>query len=122
VRVTTARIGVLTGSVSVEANEADSADDNDKATIATRVLPPPVSCGGRTATIVGTLGDDTLRGTPGPDVIAAENGDDTVLGLAGRDLICGGRGTDLCRGGPGGDTLRSCERGERRRQMRSRNR
>ena len=44
----------------------------------------------RSATIVGTPGDDTLRGTDGPDVIVGLGGDDTIFGLGGDDVICGG--------------------------------
>jgi hypothetical protein len=43
------------------------------------------SCGGESATIVGTAGDDTIRGTNGPDL---------------------GGGYDTCFGG---ETLTSCE-------------
>jgi len=62
-------------------------------------------CGGRTATIVGTPGDDTLVGTAGADVIAGGGGNDTISGRGGADVICGGRGDDLLIGGGGDDTL-----------------
>jgi Ca2+-binding RTX toxin-like protein len=42
-----------------------------------------VTCYGRTATILGTAGNDTLRGTPRADVIIARGGNDRILG-AGR--------------------------------------
>jgi hypothetical protein len=38
----------------------------------------PVTCGGLTATIVGTFGDDILDGTPLPDVIAGLSGSDVL--------------------------------------------
>lgn len=72
------------------------------------------TCGGETATIVGTEGADTLNGTSGVDVIAGLGGNDTINGLGGNDLICGGLGNDTLRdnsgvdgvfGGDGNDTL-----------------
>ena len=51
-------------------------------------------CRGRTATIVGTAGDDVLAGTPGDDVIVALAGDDDVAGNGGNDVICAGNGAD----------------------------
>ena len=65
----------------------------------------PPSCAGRTATIVGTAGDDTLRGTGRADVIVASAGDDEVDGAGGADLVCGGAGADRLDGGPGDDRL-----------------
>lgn len=67
--------------------------------------PPPVTCDGRAATIVGTDGPDVLRGTSGPDVIAALDGPNVVDGMGGDDTICGGDGSDVLRGGTGDDTL-----------------
>lgn len=63
------------------------------------------TCAGRTATVVGTDGNDVLHGTPGPDVIAGLGGNDTVLGLGGHDRICGGPGSDRLVGGRGADLL-----------------
>lgn len=65
----------------------------------------PPTCAGRTATVVGTTGDDVLRGSGGADVIAAMAGDDTVDGEGGDDVICGGGGLDRLDGGPGADRL-----------------
>jgi hypothetical protein len=62
-------------------------------------------CNGRTATIVGTPGNDVIRGTSGIDVIVALGGDDTIDALAGADIICGGAGNDLIRAGWGNDIL-----------------
>jgi Ca2+-binding RTX toxin-like protein len=63
----------------------------------------PATCDGRTATVVGTSGNDDLVGTPGPDVIAGLAGSDVVAGLGGDDVLCGGSGADWLRGGPGAD-------------------
>jgi hypothetical protein len=52
------------------------------------------TCRGETATVTGTIGDDTLTGTPGRDVIAGLAGNDTIAGLGGDDLVCGGDGSD----------------------------
>jgi hypothetical protein len=40
-------------------------------------------CFGRTATIVGTNGDDVLKGTAGADVIVGRGGQDTILARGG---------------------------------------
>ena len=63
------------------------------------------ACAGRTATIIGTRGDDVLRGTARADVIVARDGDDTVLGGGGHDLICLGNGNDRAEGGDGSDEV-----------------
>ena len=52
------------------------------------------TCGGVTATIVGTPGDESIPGTTGPDVIAGLGGADTISGLSGNDILCGGPGND----------------------------
>jgi Ca2+-binding RTX toxin-like protein len=64
-----------------------------------------VVCQGFDATIVGTVGNDTLAGTPDRDVIFAGPGDDTVAGAAGSDVICGGDGADVVDGGQGDDRI-----------------
>jgi hypothetical protein len=63
------------------------------------------SCGGRTATIVGTAGADQLTGTRRVDVIVARAGADDVRGRGGNDVICGQRGKDHLTGNRGGDRL-----------------
>ena len=72
-------------------------------------VPPPSpsvqSCGGKTATLIGTSAGDSLTGTPGPDVIAALAGDDLIDGGGGDDVICAGEGADSVTGGAGNDTL-----------------
>jgi len=73
-----------------------------------RVTPapwPPLVCGGRVATIVGTAGDDTIFGTPENDVIVGRGGDDVIHGLGGDDVICGGDGNDFLAGEDGHDVL-----------------
>lgn len=65
----------------------------------------PVTCHGRTATIVGTEGDDRLHGTSGDDVIAGLAGDDVIHGRGGDDVICGDRNSDHLYGGAGSDRL-----------------
>jgi Ca2+-binding RTX toxin-like protein len=67
------------------------------------VVPP--KCGGKSATIVGTPGKDTLPGTNGPDVITALGGKDKVKAKGGKDIVCGGGGNDTIAGGAGKDTL-----------------
>ena len=63
------------------------------------------TCAGRTATIVGTGGDDVLTGTPGGDVVAGLGGDDVIDGLGGKDYLCGGSGDDTIDGGVGADRI-----------------
>jgi Ca2+-binding RTX toxin-like protein len=66
----------------------------------------PATCFGRTATIVGTPGDDTITGTPGSDVIYAGDGNDHIRGRGGADFICGGSGDEVIYGGDGSDRIR----------------
>lgn len=71
---------------------------------------PPVGqpvprCRGRTATIVGTAGDDRLVGGAGDDVIVGLGGRDVIRGRGGDDLICGGTGRDRIAGGAGRDRI-----------------
>ena len=66
---------------------------------------PPTTCGGRTATIIGTGGADRIIGTPGPDVIVGRGGDDLIRGGGGNDIICGNKGRDRIFGGPGDDIV-----------------
>lgn len=78
--------------------------------IGTVIVPAPASagaptCGGQTATVVGTSGPDTLTGTSGPDVIVGLDGHDTIDGLDGDDVICGGRGVDTINAGSGADEV-----------------
>jgi Ca2+-binding RTX toxin-like protein len=76
--------------------------------------PPPPTCKGLAATIVGTEGPDgvplrndspPLKGTPGRDVIVGLGGGDFLFGRAGNDVICGGDGRDFFTGDKGNDTL-----------------
>lgn len=63
------------------------------------------TCGGVSATIVGTNGKDTLTGTPGRDVINALGGNDSIDGGGGDDVICGGAGKDRIFAGAGNDRI-----------------
>ena len=74
--------------------------------------PPPPTCNGLKATIVGTegtgvagAGSDRLIGTDGRDVIVGLSGFDTIEGRAGNDVICGGKGGDSLTGEKGKDTM-----------------
>jgi hypothetical protein len=70
--------------------------------------PPPgaiLTCRGRAATHIGTVGDDSMTGTPGSDVIIALAGDDVVKALSGSDVICAGQDHDTATGGKGRDTV-----------------
>ena len=64
-----------------------------------------VTCMGKTATIVGTHGDDVIRGTKNADVIHGLSGDDVISGLGGNDLICAGSGNDTVYGSTGHDSI-----------------
>ncbi len=71
-----------------------------------RWLPAPLpTCQGRTATIVGEPGAETLNGTSGADVIVGLGGDDTIHGRGGSDVICGSAGADKLYGDGGRDKL-----------------
>jgi Ca2+-binding RTX toxin-like protein len=62
-------------------------------------------CQGRSATIIGGVGENVLHGTPGRDVIWGGPGNDTIYGSLGNDLICGGAGDDVIHGGRGNDEV-----------------
>jgi Ca2+-binding RTX toxin-like protein len=66
---------------------------------------PAQTCSGKTATIVGTAGNDSLPGTDGDDVINGLGGMDTIDGGGGNDVICGDNGDDILTGGDGVDRL-----------------
>lgn len=63
----------------------------------------PDTCRGRTATIIGTPGDDVLVGTDDADVIIGLGGDDRIHAGDGADIICSGDGDDVVESGPGND-------------------
>ncbi len=86
--------------------------------LALQLIAPPLAtsagpkCFGKTATIVGTSGNDNdnqapaIRGTSGDDVIHSGAGHDLVFGRGGDDLICTGSGIgDGVRAGPGNDRV-----------------
>jgi PKD repeat protein len=62
-------------------------------------------CGGRSATILGSMAGERLSGTPHKDVIAGLGGNDEIRGLGGGDILCGGAGADHLLGGSGPDKL-----------------
>ena len=93
--------------VTVGKRKADTMLSNNVSRESTQVVnPPPVICGGRRATIVGTDGPDNLIGTEGRDIIAALSGDDRILGLGGNDVVCGSGGDDAVDGGAGADAIK----------------
>jgi Ca2+-binding RTX toxin-like protein len=61
------------------------------------------TCGGRAATIVGSLSADVIQGTAHADVIVGLGGNDTIDGRGGNDWICGDDGSDRLFGGVGAD-------------------
>jgi Ca2+-binding RTX toxin-like protein len=105
VSVTPTRVGTLKASATVNGTRTDPASSNNRADATTTVAPPPVTCRGLPANIVGTGADDDLIGTPGPDVIAGFGGDDTIHSLSGRDLICAAGGSDLIFAGSAADRV-----------------
>jgi len=64
-------------------------------------------CAGRTATIVGTAGNDRLTGTRRRDVIVAGAGNDVVRSGRGNDIVCAGSGNDRVSAGAGRDRVTS---------------
>jgi uncharacterized repeat protein (TIGR01451 family) len=98
------RTGTIRNTARVQGDQKDPANANNSATASTRVLAPP-TCGGLTATIAGTAGNDVLSGTSGPDVIAALAGNDRVLSGPGRDVICAGAGSDFVGAGTAADRV-----------------
>lgn len=96
--------GIIRNTATVKGDQKDSANANNKATAATRVLGAP-TCRGATATISGTPSNDVLFGTSGPDVIAALGGGDRIASRSGRDLICAGAGNDSVGAGSASDRV-----------------
>jgi Ca2+-binding RTX toxin-like protein len=66
---------------------------------------PGMACAGRTATHVGTNGNDTIVGTSGNDVIAGFGGGDSIRSIGGADVVCAGSGNDTVRAGSGNDRV-----------------
>lgn len=106
-RVVAKRAGQLVNQATVTSADVDpsAADDSDSETTTVIETNAP-TCGGRTATVVGTGGNDQLTGTKKADVIAALRGDDRVFGLDGNDVVCGNGGADFIKGRAGDDLLR----------------
>jgi Tol biopolymer transport system component len=82
-------------------------DDPDTSDVFRRLLVyrkenPLPKCAGRTVTIFGTPGSDSITGTKRADVITALGGDDRVRSLTGGDIICAGAGRDRVDAGTNG--------------------
>ena len=105
--LTTAQLGkkITVEVIATKDGYTDASDTSAPTASVTNPPVPPVTCGGKTATLKGTAGNDTLTGTAGPDVIAGLGGNDKITGAAGNDLICGGGGNDTLDGGSGTDKL-----------------
>lgn len=93
----------------VAAGGSNTAGDTDFALaryLSANEQPPlPPTCRGVSATMLGTVRDDTLRGTRLMDVILGSAGNDTIRGLGGNDILCGGPGRDVLEGDDGDDRL-----------------
>ena len=109
IRVKPTKDGTIENTATVSSTDTDSYKPNDSDTEVTTVTPGPAAptCGGKEATIVGTVGADALVGTTKADVIVALGGDDSIDGLGGNDLVCGSAGNDTLRGKAGNDVLRA---------------
>jgi Ca2+-binding RTX toxin-like protein len=83
-------------------DEVDCPSDGIDGLLQIRRAP---TCLGKTATIVGTRGDDRIEGTPGADVIVGRGGRDFVFAADGDDLVCGNDGSDVIDGGSGDDRM-----------------
>lgn len=104
--------GTISNTASVKGDQSDPVGANDKATTTTQVLGA-VTCRGVPATVVGTVGNDSLTGTGGRDVIAAFGGDDTIASFAGGDLVCAGSGDDYVGAGSAADRVFGGSGGDR---------
>jgi hypothetical protein len=62
-------------------------------------------CAGRTATHLGTSGNDVLVGTAADETFVGLGGNDQITGGGGNDAICAGPGKDTVRGKSGKDRL-----------------
>jgi Ca2+-binding RTX toxin-like protein len=69
------------------------------------LAPPPPTCAGHVATIIGTSGPNVIIGTSGADVIVGLGGDDVIHGAGGNDVICGESGNDTIYGNDGNDQV-----------------
>ena len=105
----TARLSVITASVSDFLNEVLALDDtmtggafNDtfKAAAGADVL----NMGGGNDTAFGGDGNDTINGSAGNDNLIGEAGNDVLNGGSGNDTMNGGTGADTMTGSTGNDT------------------
>jgi hypothetical protein len=67
--------------------------------------PGQNKCAGRTATHLGTSGNDVLVGTGADETFVGLGGNDQITGGGGNDTVCGGPGKDTVRGKSGKDRL-----------------
>lgn len=98
------RLGTIANAAQVTSPN-DTNAFNNAAIETTTVVSGGPRCAGRTATIVGTGGDDTIEGTDRRDVIVSFGGDDVIRSFGGNDVVCSKSGADVVRGGSGGDLL-----------------
>jgi uncharacterized repeat protein (TIGR01451 family) len=95
----------ISNRATVDSDTKDPKRGNDRATATTRVVEaPPLTCGGRPVTVLGTGGPDLLLGTAGDDVIFAGLGADRIFSFGGADTICAGPDADVVGSGGGHDT------------------
>ena len=83
-----------------------ASDGSANSNTVTVTITVQAGCEGRSATQVGTAGNDVLGGTGGNDVIVGLGGNDTIEPGSGNDIVCGGSGRDTVRAGSGNDTVR----------------
>ncbi len=106
-RVVPKRAGQIVNTATVSSADTDAyAQNNSDSETTTVVEGSEPTCGGQTATKVGTTGNDEIAGTDKRDVIVAMSGDDRIFALGGRDLVCGNGGADLIKGRGDDDVLR----------------
>jgi uncharacterized repeat protein (TIGR01451 family) len=99
--VTPTAQGTLTNTAQVSANENDWKTINNTTSESTTVNP--LTCNGRTVTVLGTTASETITGTVGVDVIHGLGGNDLINALDSTDFICGGEGNDTLQSGLGND-------------------
>ena len=100
----------VSNTASVTSDTADPEAGNNSDTEGTTVTggkgQTGPSCRNKSATIVGTGGNDVLTGTAQNDVIVAFAGNDTVRSGDGKDIVCANRGADLVNAGSSGDFVK----------------
>jgi Fe-S cluster biogenesis protein NfuA len=92
-----------TGSCVVTMDQARSVTATFNVVVVVPPTIPPLTCDGKTATIVGTGAADVLKGTKSADVIVSLGGKDKINARGGNDTVCAGDGKDHVVGGGGND-------------------